>query len=51
MARKKKLVSASTSNAGDVITSIKYPAKRKNIHGSAHPVAGLWYVASILLSR
>jgi adenine-specific DNA-methyltransferase len=34
--RKKKTDSASTSNAGDVITSIKYPAKRKNI-----PPAGL----------
>ena len=36
MPRKKKTDSASTSNAGDAITSLKYPAKRKNI-----PPAGL----------
>src|ERR1035437_11095108 len=34
--KKKKAASASKSKAGDSITSIKYPAKRKNI-----PPAGL----------
>jgi len=36
MARKEKAGSASTAKAGEAITSIKYPAKRKNI-----PPAGL----------
>jgi hypothetical protein len=36
MARKEKADSVSTSKAGEAITSIKYPAKRKNI-----PPAGL----------
>src|ERR1700692_970180 len=36
MARKEKAASASKPNAVDVITSIKYPAKRKNI-----PPAGI----------